>query len=232
MRPQGLPSVGQIDRDHYPSARLELMIRGGGIRPGAAGTITLSNGACSGQPYSRSRPSLSSWIALSFQPRYRRCASSCWPAQREMRPGPKTGAGRGEFSKPKGSMRATMPSLRVQMRTIEAEIPVLRHQLNVLRRKSPGRLAFSINHQKPGRGIAERLRDLSCRRSSDQASGCLAARLQGGAIRGRVCAFLAARTEHPNTQAWGRRKDVKVFGCSDDCARCGTAKVDRMPTNE
>jgi hypothetical protein len=36
---------------------------------------------------------------------------------REMRPGPKTGAGRGEFSKPKGSMRATMPSLRVQMRT-------------------------------------------------------------------------------------------------------------------
>jgi len=25
--------------------------------------------------------------------------------------------------------------------------------------------------------------------------------------------------------------DVKVFGCSDDCARCGTAKVDRMPTN-
>ena len=20
----------------------------------------------------------------------------------------------------------------------------------------------------------------------------------------------------PNTQAWGRRKDVKVFGCSDD----------------
>ena len=26
----------------------------------------------------------------------------------------------------------------------------------------------------------------------------------------------------------GRRKDVKVFGCSDDCARCGTAKIDRM----
>ena len=23
------------------------------------------------------------------------------------------------------------------------------------------------------------------------------------------------RAEHPNTQAWGRRKDVKVFGCSD-----------------
>ena len=71
-------------------------------------------------------------------------------------------------------------------------------------------------------GIAERLRDPSCRRSSDQASGCLATRLQGGAIRGRVCAFLATRAEHPNTQAWGRRKDVKVFGCSDDCAsRCG-----------
>ena len=87
------------------------------------------------------------------------------------------------------------------------------------------------NHQKPGRGIAERLRDPSCRRSSDQASRSLAAWLQGGAIRGRVCAFLATRAEHPNTQAWGRRKDVKVFGCSDDCARCGTAKVDRMPTN-
>jgi hypothetical protein len=43
--------------------------------------------------------------------------------------------------------------------------------------------------------------------------------------------LLATRAEHPNTQAWGRRKDVKVFGCSDDCARCGTANVDRMPTN-
>jgi hypothetical protein len=32
----------------------------------------------------------------------------------------------------------------------------------------------------------------------------------------RVCAFLATRAEHPNTQAWGRRKDVKVSGCSDD----------------
>ena len=52
-------------------------------------------------------------------------------------------------------------------------------------------------------------------------------RLQGGAIRGRDCAFLATRAEHSNTQAWGRRKDVKVFGCSDDCARCGTAKIDR-----
>jgi hypothetical protein len=56
----------------------------------------------------------------------------------------------------------------------------------------------------------------ACRRPSDQASGCLATRLQGGAVRGRVCAFLATRAEHPNTQAWGRRKDVKVFGCSDD----------------
>jgi hypothetical protein len=37
--------------------------------------------------------------------------------------------------------------------------------------------------------------------------------------------FLTIRAEHPNTQAWGRRKDVKVFGCSDDCARCGTAKT-------
>jgi hypothetical protein len=49
--------------------------------------------------------------------------------------------------------------------------------------------------------------------------------------RGCVCAFLAPRAEHPNTEAWGRRKDVKVFGCSDDCARCGTAKADRMRTN-
>jgi len=72
------------------------------------------------------------------------------------------------------------------------------------------------NHQKPGRGIAERLRDPYCRRSSDQASGCLATRLQGGAIRRRDCALLATRTEHPNTQVWRRQKDVKVFGCSDD----------------
>jgi predicted ATPase len=36
---------------------------------------------------------------------------------------------------------------------------------------------------------------------------------------------------NPNTQAWECRKDVKVFGCSDDSARCGIAKVDRMPTN-
>src|SRR4029079_2045282 len=57
------------------------------------------------------------------------------------------------------------------------------------------------NHQKPGRGIAERLRDPSCRRSSDQASRPLAARLQSRAIRGRVCAFLTPRAEHPNTQA-------------------------------
>ena len=48
-------------------------------------------------------------------------------------------------------------------------------------------------HQKSGRGIAERLRDPSCRRSSDQASRSFAARLQGGAIRGGVCAFLTTR---------------------------------------
>jgi hypothetical protein len=57
-----------------------------------------------------------------------------------------------------------------------------------------------------------------------KASGSLAARLHGGAIRGLVRAFLATRAEHPNTQAWGRRKDVKVFGCSDDCARSGTGE--------
>ena len=71
------------------------------------------------------------------------------------------------------------------------------------------------NHQKPGRGIAERLRDSSCRRSSDQASRFLAARLQGGAIRGRVCAFLTTRAEHPNTSSVGaakRRESVRMFG--------------------
>jgi hypothetical protein len=71
------------------------------------------------------------------------------------------------------------------------------------------------SHQKPGRGIAERLRGPSCRRSSDQASGSLAARLHGGAIRGRVRAFLATRAEHPNTQALGaakRPESVRMFG--------------------
>ena len=64
-----------------------------------------------------------------------------------------------------------------------------------------------------------------CRRSSDQASRSLAAQLQGGAFDDAFARFLTIRAEHPNTQAWGRRKDVKVFGCSDDCARCGTAKT-------
>ena len=76
-----------------------------------------------------------------------------------------------------------------------------------------------FNHQKPSRGIAERLRDPSCRRSSDQASRSLAARLQGGAIRGRVCAFLAHPSRTSEHSSVGRLKDVKVFGCSDDCAR-------------
>ena len=69
------------------------------------------------------------------------------------------------------------------------------------------------NHQKPGRGTAERLRDPSCRRSSDQASRSLAARLQGGAIRGRLCALLAPLAEHPNTQE--RAREGVMFGCSD-----------------
>ena len=34
-----------------------------------------------------------------------------------------------------------------------------------------------------------------------------------GAIRGRVCAFLAPRAEHPNTQA--RARGDVMFGCSD-----------------
>ena len=79
--------------------------------------------------------------------------------------------------------------------------------------------------------VAALLKDFEIRPVVVHPTKDLAARLQGGAIRGRVCAFLTTRAEHPNTQACGRRKDVKVFGCSDDCARCGTAKVDRMPTN-
>jgi len=63
------------------------------------------------------------------------------------------------------------------------------------------------NHQKPGGGIAERLRDPSCRRSSDQASRCLEARLQGSAIRGRVCAFLAPE---PNIRTLKRGGGVKT----------------------
>jgi hypothetical protein len=35
-----------------------------------------------------------------------------------------------------------------------------------------------------------------------------------GAIRRRVCAFLAPRAEHPNTQA--RAREDVMFGCSDD----------------
>jgi len=73
--------------------------------------------------------------------------------------------------------------------------------------------SLEISANVGGRGIAERLRDPACRRSSDQASRSLAARLQGGAIRGRVCAFLATRAEHPNTQrAAKRRESVRMFG--------------------
>ena len=68
------------------------------------------------------------------------------------------------------------------------------------------------NYQKPGRGVAARLRYSSRRRSSDQASRLLAARLQGSAIRGRVCALPAPRAEHPNTQE--RAREDVMFGCS------------------
>ena len=47
---------------------------------------------------------------------------------------------------------------------------------------------------------------------SDQASRLLAARLQGSAIRGRVCALPAPRAEHPNTQE--RAREDVMFGCS------------------
>ena len=56
----------------------------------------------------------------------------------------------------------------------------------------------------------------------------LAARLQGSALRGRVCALLAPRAEHPNTQARARR-DV-MFGCSDVYHWMGrTAKAVCLP---
>jgi hypothetical protein len=125
----------------------------------------------------------------------------------------------GEYETQLAAMRALPSSMTVK----KTKKPRRRLKKYVVRLSDEEREPRS-NHQKPGRGIAERLRDPSCRRSSDQASRSLAARLQGGAIRGRVCAFLTTRAEHPNTLAWGRRKDVKVFGCSDDCARCGTAK--------
>ena len=52
--------------------------------------------------------------------------------------------------------------------------------------------------------------------------------LQGSALRGRVCAFLAPRAEHPNTQARARR-DV-MSGCSDVYHWMGrTAKAVCLP---
>ena len=41
--------------------------------------------------------------------------------------------------------------------------------------------------------------------------------------RTRLRVFLPPKTKHPNAQEWGRRKDVKVFGCSDDYATCRSA---------
>ena len=101
MRPQGVPSVGQTDRDLHPSASLELVIRGGWIRqvPPSRSPCRTGHARASRNSRSRLRFELGSPIVS-----IRRCASSCWPAQREMRSGPKTSAGRGEFSKPKDSM--------------------------------------------------------------------------------------------------------------------------------
>ena len=47
---------------------------------------------------------------------------------------------------------------------------------------------------------------------------CAAAWLQGGAIRGCVCAFPATPSRTSEHSSVGRRKGVKVFGCSDEGA--------------
>ena len=48
---------------------------------------------------------------------------------------------------------------------------------------------------------------------------CAAAWLQGGAIRGCVCSFLATPSGTSEHSSVGRRKGVKVFGCSDEGAQ-------------
>jgi hypothetical protein len=40
--------------------------------------------------------------------------------------------------------------------------------------------------------------------------------------------FLTTQAEHPNTQAWGRRKDVKVFGLIALDAALGATEVKRL----
>jgi hypothetical protein len=82
--------------------------------------------------------------------------------------------------------------------------------------------------------FAESLKDLEIRpvvvhptkRADHSRHGYRAAQFEDAFAR-----FLPPEPNIRNTQAWERRKDVKVFGCSDDRARCGTAKVDCMPTN-
>ena len=106
----------------------------------------------------------------------------------------------------------------------------------VVRSFSRSRLAVALisqprsNHQKPGRGLLKdfEIRPVAFIRPSEQISRGTVTGRRNSRTRLRVC-YHPSRTS--DTQAWGRRKDVKVFGCSDDCARCGTAKVDRMPTN-
>jgi hypothetical protein len=53
-------------------------------------------------------------------------------------------------------------------------------------------------------------------------------RRRNSRTRLRVSCHPSRTSEHSSV---GRRKDVKVFECSDDCAKCGAAKVDCLPTN-
>jgi hypothetical protein len=67
-----------------------------------------------------------------------------------------------------------------------------------------------------------------CRRSSDQASRSLAARYRAAQFEDALARFLTTQAEHPNTQEWGRRKDVKVFGLIALDAALGATEVKRL----
>ena len=110
------------------------------------------------------------------------------------------------------------------------------HRSRWCRSFSPSRLAVArisqprSNHQKPGRGIAQdfEIRPVvvhPTKRADLSRHGYRAAQFED--------AFARFLPPEPNIRtlkrgAAKRRESVRMF---DDCARCGTAKVDRMPTN-